>query len=69
MMHPPKISWAQKVAERIDADAVVILAFNGDGAVAGASYGETKAICRVTGKWMDGLIDKMAAGELPSPLT
>lgn len=66
-MKKPQITEAQRIADRIGADAVVILAFGGD-VVAGASYGATKAMCSETGKWMDGIIDRMSAGDLLPPL-
>jgi hypothetical protein len=62
-MKPPHVTEAKAIAERIGADAVVVLAFN-DGSVAGASYGRTKAKCAATGKWMDALIDEMGADEI-----
>jgi hypothetical protein len=50
------ITEAKAIAERIGADAVVVLAFNGD-VVAGASYGRTKKLCDLAGKCMDILIN------------
>jgi hypothetical protein len=64
-MTPPRITEAKAIAERIGADAVVVLAFKGD-TIAGASYGQTKAMCKKTGQWMDWLIDGMEDG-LPRP--
>jgi hypothetical protein len=57
-MTPPRITEAKAIAQRIGADAVVVLAFKGD-TVAGASYGQTKAMCHNAGRWMDWLIDGM----------
>lgn len=66
-MKKPQITEAQRIAERIGADSVVILAF-GEDMVAGASYGATKAKCAITGRWMDKLIDTMAAGKMSPPI-
>ena len=66
MIKKPQITEAQRIAERIGAESVVILAF-GDGLCAGASYGETKEKCQATGYWMDILIDGMIHGEMDPP--
>ncbi len=50
------ITEAKSIADRIGADAVVVLAF-GEDVIAGTSYGQTKALCTAAGKWMDELID------------
>lgn len=68
MKGKPQITEAQRIADRLGAESVVILAFGGD-QVAGASYGSTKANCARTGKWMDLLIDQMAAGQMAPPYT
>lgn len=65
-MKPVPIKYAEAIADRIGAQAVVILTFDGQ-VVAGTSYGATKAKCRITGKWMDNLIDAMSAGILDAP--
>lgn len=65
-MNPPHIKEAKAIAERIGADAIVVLAFKDD-QVAGASYGQTKAQCSAAGKWLDWLIDGMADQLLPRP--
>ncbi len=65
-MKNPSIQEAKAICKRIGADAVVVLAF-GDGAVSGASYGQTKELCAVAGKWMVGLIDDMEAGYVVAP--
>ncbi len=61
-----RITEAKTIAERVGADAVVVLAFI-DGMVAGASYGQTKAQCDVAGKWMAELIHDMEGGYLEAP--
>lgn len=65
-MKPVPIKYAEAIADRLGAQAVVILTFDG-ATVRGTSYGVTKAKCRVTGKWMDKIIDAMAAGVLDAP--
>jgi hypothetical protein len=63
-MTPPRITEAKAIAERIGADAVVVLAFDDeDGLVAGASYGKTKALCATIGEWMDAIIDGLVKNE------
>jgi hypothetical protein len=61
------ITEARRIAEACGAEAVVILAF-GDDLVSGTSYGETMAKCKTTGKWMDGLIEKLCDGLMFPPV-
>jgi hypothetical protein len=60
------IKLAEAVAYRIEAEAVVILAFDGD-QFAATSYGATKAKCAVVGRWIDDLGGRLGSGELPAP--
>lgn len=62
----PQIIEAQRIADRIGAEAVVILAFGGEN-VAGASYGVTKANCAGAGQWMEWLIRRMESAHLQAP--
>jgi hypothetical protein len=60
------IKWAESISDRIGAEAVVVLAFDGD-QFAATSYGATKAKCAVVGRWIDDLGDRLSRGELPAP--
>ena len=62
-----KIGDAKAIAQRIGADAVVVLAFK-DGAIHAASYGATKEKCSATGAWLDMIVDRLGDGTLRSPL-
>jgi hypothetical protein len=57
---------AQRICDRIDADAVAMIAF-GDGQVAGASYGVSKHTCAMVRKWLDYICDEMECGRLYAP--
>lgn len=65
-MQKIQITEAKRIAERIGAEAVVVLAFTGD-EFAATSYGETKAKCSITAKWLDNLCDQLSTGALPAP--
>ncbi len=60
------IAEARKIAERIGADQVVVIAFSRDH-YAAVSYGKTKALCADAGKWLDRICDNLANGTLSSP--
>lgn len=60
------IADAKAIAQRVGADAVIVLAFV-DGQVQGASYGTDRAKCQATGKVLDRIVDDMCAGKLPAP--
>lgn len=60
------ISEARKIAERLKADAVVVLAFQGDH-FALASYGATKAKCREAARFVDDLANDISSGVIPPP--
>jgi uncharacterized protein YbjQ (UPF0145 family) len=65
-MQKIQITEAKKIAERIGAEAVVIIAFNGD-RLAMTSYGATKAKCAATGRWVDMVADDLASGRMAAP--
>lgn len=60
-----KIKHAQKIAEEIKADGVIILAFPDlmDFEFKGVSYGQTKQICKMTGRIMDKCMEFLANPE------
>jgi hypothetical protein len=60
------ITEARKIAERIGADQVMVIAFSRDH-YAAVSYGKTKALCADAGKWLDRICDNLADGTLPAP--
>ncbi len=60
------VADAKKIAKRINADAVVVIAFIGDTAH-GASYGANRKKCEATGEWLDHLLDDMGDGLTPRP--
>jgi uncharacterized protein YbjQ (UPF0145 family) len=60
------ISEAKKIAERLKADAVVVLAFQGEH-FALASYGATKAKCAATARFVDDLAADITRGLIPPP--
>jgi hypothetical protein len=59
------IAEAKKIADRVGAEIVVVLAFKGD-TIVGASYGQTKVLCNSAGIWMDSLIDELGK-RIPTP--
>jgi hypothetical protein len=61
-----QIKWAEWISDRIGAEAVVVLAFDGD-QFAATSYGATRAKCAAAGRWIDDLSDRLGSGELPAP--
>jgi hypothetical protein len=65
-MQKIQITEARRIAERIGAEAVVVLAFSGDN-FAATSYGETKQKCAITAKWLDCLCDQLTTGKLAAP--
>lgn len=65
-MQKVQIGEARAIAERVQADAVVVFAFK-DGRFAAASYGATKAKCGVAGRWLDAVVAGMNAGTVPPP--
>lgn len=60
------IDEAKQVARKLDADAVVIVAFRGD-SFATTSYGKSKEICRAFSKVADHIHDDIAHGVIPVP--
>lgn len=66
-MQKIQIAEARKIAERIGAEAVVVLAFHGDN-FAVTSYGETKAKCRATAKFVDDLAADLSRGLIVPPV-
>jgi uncharacterized protein YbjQ (UPF0145 family) len=67
MMQKIQITEAKKIAERIGAEAVVVIAFSGE-QLAMTSYGETKAKCAATGRWVDYLGKELETGRLSAPV-
>ena len=61
MMKKIHITEAKKIADRIGADAVIVLAFSSD-TVAGASYGQTKALCNTAGRRMHAMVEQLELG-------
>lgn len=66
-MQKVQITEAKRIAERIGAEAVVVIAFGGDD-FAMTSYGETKAKCTATGKWVDLIANELSTGRIPAPI-
>ncbi len=65
-MQKIQITEARKIAERIGADQVVVIAFGQD-AFAVTSYGTTKLLCAEAGKWIDMLVADLESGKMPTP--
>lgn len=62
-----QITEARKIAERIGAEQVVVIAFTADD-FAITSYGVTKAKCAEAGRWVDRLCDDLSGGKLSPPM-
>ena len=60
------IATARNIAEACGAEAVVVLAFDGNQDV-GTSYGKTEGKCAITSTWMDRLIGQMRDGWVEPP--
>lgn len=60
------ITDAKLIAERIKADAVVVIGFR-DGEIHASSYGSTKQQCAVTGKWVDMIVRGLETGNIEAP--
>lgn len=58
------VSQAHTICDSVKAKAVIVLALYED-RVSGASYGETKALCRQAGYTLDCIIDGLEAGTIP----
>lgn len=65
-MQKIQITEARKIAERIGADQVVVIAF-GDNHFAVTSYGTTKALCAEAGKWIDQIAADLNSGVMAPP--
>lgn len=65
-MQKIQITEARKIADRIGAEAVVVIAFDGN-SFAITSYGATKDKCARTAKWVDQLSADLEAGKLVAP--
>lgn len=65
-MNRVHITDAQRICDRVKAEAVVVIAFDGEN-FSMTSYGETKAKCAATGKWVDRIGDMLARGEILPP--
>ena len=63
-MKPPSIPDAKRLAYECRASGVIVLAFDENGQVAGASYGMTRGQCRVMGAVLDQIVDMLGAGEI-----
>ena len=66
LMQKVQITEAQRIADRIGADAVVVLAFKGE-RFTGTSYGATKAKCKATGKFLDDVCGLIELGVIAPP--
>jgi len=64
MKRNPKITDASKFCKVYGARAVIIVALDAN-TVAGASYGETKAECKMAAQTLDRIIDALVDGTIP----
>jgi hypothetical protein len=62
-VNKPTIADAKRIAERVRARGVIVLAFDED-AFCGASYGETKHECRQIGRLLDRIVRQIESEEL-----
>jgi hypothetical protein len=65
-MNRVHITDAQRICDRVKAQAVVVIAFDGE-QFSMTSYGETKAKCAATGRWVDHVGDLLAQGLIDPP--
>ena len=63
MSRYPTIRDARDIAKRLESDDVIILA-RVAGRIGGASYGQTKAQCRVAGRLLDEIINSIQDGAI-----
>jgi hypothetical protein len=63
-MELPKIKMARALAKALQADGVIVLAFSeeGEGQIAGASYGADKEKCALYGRFLDDIISSAERG-------
>lgn len=64
-MKRPTVYQTRAICDSLKARAVIVLAFSEDGAIAGASYGETTRECGQIGYTMDRIIDAIEDGHIP----
>ena len=65
-MTRPTVHQAHTICDSLrTARAVIVIALDRDGKIAGASYGETKLECRQTAYTLDCIVDAMEAGRIP----
>lgn len=67
MANRVRITDAQRIAERVHADAVVVIAFTGE-QFSMTSYGTTKQKCAIAGRWVDRVAADLESGALPAPV-
>ena len=60
------ISEAKKIAQRMNADAVIVIAFDGNG-YATTSYGKDRPTCQAFSKVCDQIHDDIGSGAIPIP--
>jgi hypothetical protein len=66
-MRQLKVGDARKVCESLQARQVVVVAFDGGGAFAVASYGETTRECAEVKPLCDDIAKGLMDGRLPAP--
>lgn len=66
-MKPLPISKAKELALEQSADGVAIFVFKGD-QVSATSYGDSKALCKRLGKFIDRIVDDLGDGKIENPL-
>jgi len=60
------ITEARRIAERIGADQVIIIAFSAE-RFAVTSYGTTKELCADAGRWVDQICANLEGGTMKPP--
>src|SRR5208282_148527 len=64
-MSPPTLYQARAICESVGARAVIVIALDHYGNIAGSSYGQTKLGCRQTAYTLDCIVDAMGDGYIP----
>ena len=64
----PEVQAAKRVAEEFGYKSVIVLGFRADARIAGASYGQDKRLCELTGRVLEETVGEYEKGEWDSIL-
>jgi len=66
-MNPPTIDLARNIGKANKARGSLVLFFDDDGRVGGASWGRNHMDCRAMGRLLDLIVNELQAGLMEAP--